>query len=366
MAIKKEKEVKEDKGEKVELDLTGCDTTLKAVIKKTSFDGKLGMGGFVKKKPLISTGSLGLDLKFGGGLARDRVIEYYGPSGSCKTSLALLAMADYAKKFGYDRTLFIADLERTITAEFVAGFGLDPDRIFVMLPKSAEDCLNMISNIMSSGSAGFGILDSIDGLESDEDRKKAYGEESMMKLPKLLSQAMRDLSKSSVDNDCGLLLINQVRTGMSSYQAVEKTSGGNAIPFYASQRLRVSKKGKSENRADALEIKATPKKNKLASLVEAESTFDFIPGKGIDVIGDFMNAAEQLGVISRAGAWYSILNDKDELISKVMGRNGFDNWIQEADGNGDTFIKLVHNKFFQLLPSLASKGSESEKEDSYE
>lgn len=332
-----------------------------AAIVGGKFDGVAGFGSFVEKRPFISTGSLGLDLKFGGGLARDRIIEYYGPSGSCKTSLALIALSDYVNRFGYDRYPFIVDLERTITADFVRGFNIDPDRVLVLRPKTAEDTLNVVSNCMNSGKFGFGILDSIDGLESKEDRDKNYGEASMMKLPKLMSEAMRDLSKASVDNDCGLILINQVRTGLSNYQAVETTSGGKAIQYYCSYRLRVSKKGPSENRADALEIKAVPKKNKLFPLIEAETSFDFIPGVGVDTIGDYLDAAKQMGVITQGGPYYSVWNGGEEPLVKVLGRGKFEEWLAEGD-NDSLFNGIVKKKFEEISHTMVSDKKEEEQD----
>ena len=44
---------------------------------------KLGEGGIVKDVPVVSTGSLGLDIALGiGGVPRGRVIEIYGPEAS--------------------------------------------------------------------------------------------------------------------------------------------------------------------------------------------------------------------------------------------------------------------------------------------
>lgn len=179
------------------------------------FSGVCGFGAFIPPRPLISTGSLSLDVKLGGGLASsDRLIEYYGPPQSMKTSFGLSAIKQYVDLYGYDRPPFILDIERTILASFVSSFGLDPDKIFVARPTTAEQTMQIISNIMASGKFGMGMLDSIDALESAEDVSKNYGEASMMKLPKLMSEAMRDLSKASVDNNTGLILINQCRTGM--------------------------------------------------------------------------------------------------------------------------------------------------------
>ena len=56
---------------------------------------KLGEGGTIKDHPVVSTGSLGLDIALGiGGVPCGRVVEIYGPESSGKTTLALHIVAD--------------------------------------------------------------------------------------------------------------------------------------------------------------------------------------------------------------------------------------------------------------------------------
>ena len=51
--------------------------------------------------PVISTGSLGLDLALGiGGLPRGRVVEVYGPESSGKTTLTMHCIAEAQKAGG--------------------------------------------------------------------------------------------------------------------------------------------------------------------------------------------------------------------------------------------------------------------------
>ena len=57
--------------------------------------------------PVVSTGSLSIDLALGvGGLPRGRVVEVFGPESSGKTTLALHAVAEAQRRAGrrYSRT----------------------------------------------------------------------------------------------------------------------------------------------------------------------------------------------------------------------------------------------------------------------
>ena len=55
----------------------------------------------VMKVPVISTGSLGLDIALGvGGLPKGRIIEIFGPEASGKTTLALHCISECQKEGG--------------------------------------------------------------------------------------------------------------------------------------------------------------------------------------------------------------------------------------------------------------------------
>jgi len=62
---------------------------------------RLGTGEATVEVPVISTGSLGVDIALGtGGLPRGRMVEVYGPESSGKTTLALHVVAEAQKAGG--------------------------------------------------------------------------------------------------------------------------------------------------------------------------------------------------------------------------------------------------------------------------
>lgn len=320
---------KEDKVEAVEL-------PIESLMKKFSKRG--GFEEFIPSRQLTPTGCLALDLKLGGGWGRDRVKEIYGPSGSFKTSISWLDIANYQRyqKDGDKANFFFVDLERSTLQNFARGFGVNTKNVWVEKPDTAEDAFNFISNAVRSGRFRGGIIDSIDAMESEEDVNKNYGEASMMKLPKLLSEAMRDLSKASVDYDCFLTLINQIRVGKSQMITFETTSGGNAIPFYASQRVRFAKKGPSKTNEECISLEYNLKKNKLSALVEAIDMVDFYPGLGFDIVTDYLSVGLNLDFVKQSGPYYTVTIDGVE-VAKLLGKEKFGNWLLEDDKRKDQF-----------------------------
>ena len=86
---------------------------------------KLGEGGIVKDVPVVSTGSLGLDMALGiGGVPRGRVIEIYGPESSGKTTLALHIVAEAQKCGGMGAYI---DAEHALDLAYAKKLGVKTD-----------------------------------------------------------------------------------------------------------------------------------------------------------------------------------------------------------------------------------------------
>jgi recombination protein RecA len=104
-----------------------------------------------------------------------------------------------------------------------------------------------------------------------------------------------------------VIFLNQLRQKIGvSYGNPETTTGGNALKFYASVRLDIRriqtlKKGNEEY---GIRAKVKVAKNKVAPPFRV-AEFDVIFGEGISTLGCLMDMAEEMGIVSRKGAWYS-------------------------------------------------------------
>lgn len=90
------------------------------------------------------------------------------------------------------------------------------------------------------------------------------------------------------------------------YGNPEVTSGGNALAFYATQRIKVSRGEQLKDGDNVLgnAITAHVVKNKVAAPFK-KAFFEIKFGSGIDKEKDAVNMAAELGIIVRSGAWYS-------------------------------------------------------------
>lgn len=118
----------------------------------------------------------------------------------------------------------------------------------------------------------------------------------------------------------------------------ETTSGGNALPFYCSVRLRVSSKP-SKDLDGAITMKVKIVKNKVAPALNKVAEFDFVCGKGTDKHLDIITHAKDIGLMRFAGSsvkWFNPSSGEEETLC-TGGKLGAKNHLIE---NPEIFDKL--------------------------
>jgi recombination protein RecA len=104
-----------------------------------------------------------------------------------------------------------------------------------------------------------------------------------------------------------VIFINQLRQKIGIvYGNPETTTGGQALKFYCSIRLDIRKK-KPIKRGDEMigsEIRVKVVKNKLAPPFR-EAEFEILFGVGVNKLGELLDTGEKLGLVEKAGTWYS-------------------------------------------------------------
>ena len=123
---------------------------------------KLGEAGTVKDLPVISTGSLGLDIALGiGGVPRGRVIEIYGPESSGKTTLALHIVAEAQKQGGMGAFI---DAEHALDLGYAKKLGVKTDDLLISQPDHGEQALEIAETLVRSGAIDVLVIDSVAAL----------------------------------------------------------------------------------------------------------------------------------------------------------------------------------------------------------
>ena len=91
----------------------------------------------------------------------------------------------------------------------------------------------------------------------------------------------------------------------------ETTSGGNALKFYASCRLDIRRIGtvKEGDEVVGNETRVKVVKNKVSPPFK-QAEFQIIYNKGINRLGELLDRGSDLGILEKAGSWYSLEGEK--------------------------------------------------------
>lgn len=281
----------------------------------TQIDRSFGKGTIMRlgdatrmKVETVPTGALTLDLALGGGLPKGRIIEIYGPESSGKTTLALHALAEVQKQGGI--AAFV-DAEHALDPTYAAALGVDIANLLVSQPDTGEAALEIVDQLVRSTAVDIVVVDSVAALVPRAEIEGEMGDTHVGLQARLMSQALRKITGNIGKTGCSVIFLNQLRQKIGiSYGNPETTTGGNALKFYASVRLDIRRIQTLKKGTEEFGIRAKVKvaKNKVAPPFRI-AEFDVIFGKGISTLGCLVDLAEETGVITRRGAWYSYNGD---------------------------------------------------------
>jgi len=295
-----------------------------------------------KDVPVVSTGSLGLDVALGiGGLPRGRVIEIYGPESSGKTTLTLHAVAEVQKLGG---TAAFVDAEHALDPGYAEKLGVNVDDLLVSQPDTGEQALEITDMLVRSGAVDIVVVDSVAALTPKAEIEGEMGDSHVGLQARLMSQALRKLTGNIKRTNCMVIFINQIRMKIGvMFGSPETTTGGNALKFYCSVRLDIRRIG-SLKRGDEVignETRVKVVKNKMAPPFR-QAVFEILYGEGISREGELIELGVEHGLIKKSGAWYSYGDDR-------IGQ-GKDNVRQFLKDNSDLASDIERQVRDKLLP----------------
>lgn len=260
----------------------------------------------------IPSGSLTLDLALGiNGFARGRVVEIYGPESSGKTTLAIHAIAECQKQGGI--AAFI-DAEHAFDRVYSEALGVDTNNLLISQPDNGEQALEIAENLIRSGAIDIIVIDSVAALTPRAEIEGEMGDSKMGLQARLMSQALRKLTATIGRTGCCCIFINQLREKIGVlFGNPETTTGGNALKFYASQRLDIRRTGSPlkdrEGNIVGNTVKVKIVKNKLAPPFRL-AIFDIMYGQGISKSGEIVDLGVTHDIINKSGSWYSYQGTK--------------------------------------------------------
>lgn len=267
---------------------------------------RLGEDVSLSDIPVITSGSLGLDIALGvGGFPRGRIVEVYGPEASGKTTIALHAIAEAQKAGGI--TAFV-DAEHALSTSYAAALGIKVEDLLISQPDFGEQALEIIDTLIRSNAVDLIVLDSVAALTPRAEIEGEMGDTHVGLQARLMSQALRKITANVSRSKTIVIFVNQLRMkiGVPAYMNPETTTGGNALRFYSSVRIDIRRIGslKDGDRIIGNRVRAKLVKNKVAPPFR-EAEFEVIFGRGISKLGELIDLGSKFNVIKKSGTWYS-------------------------------------------------------------
>lgn len=250
--------------------------------------------------PTVSTGSLVLDSLLGGGFAVGRVIEVFGPEASGKTSIALTAAGNVQKQGG--NVAFI-DLEHALDPYYAETLGVNMTDLIFTQPDYAEQALELMLKLINSSVVDMIIMDSVAALIPKAEFEGTLEDQTIGLVARILSRGLKKIASAAAKKNVTIIFINQTRAQIGGYSPMgtpETTTGGKALSFYASQRVRVAGTKQIVEGKETIgkEVRLNIKKNKIAPpFLQGTTVLTF--AQGINRAAELIEVGPQFGVIDR-------------------------------------------------------------------
>lgn len=327
----------------------GADTVMKA--SDAISQGKL-------KKKVIPTPSLELnDALHCGGFCG--IVELYGPNSSGKTSLAIDTIV-FNQKNDPEFVAAWLETEGSVTETILHDHGVDLDRLIFWKQEdvgNAENALDVARGFISAGDIDIIVVNSIAGLcpktESEDDLEK----QNIALTARLLSKFFRVATGAASKGDVTMLFINQVRDNVGQmFGDTATTTGGKALAFYASQRIRMAQNkimaADPIKEEEGVKISSIIKKNRFAGKNNPYTKCIYYAtfANGIDSVIPLPQMLLNAGIMRQAGAWWYHEDAQGNLITidgipgKFSSKNAFLDTLRNNQTWYDTMVgKLTGN-----------------------
>ena len=269
-------------------------------------------------KEFISTGSTMLDLAISnradGGIAVGRITELNGLESSGKSLIGAHILAETQKKGGV--AVYI-DTETAVSTEFLEAIGLDVESMLYLHLETVEDIFEIIESIVvkiresNKDKLVTILVDSLAAASTKVEMEADYDKDGWATSKAIvISKAMRKITQMIGREKVALVFTNQLRQKLGvMFGDPWTTSGGKALPFHASTRIRLKNMGQLKDKTGknvlGMKVRAQIVKNRLGPpLRNADYTMYF--DRGIDNYGNWLEKMKEHGICKVGGAWYTL------------------------------------------------------------
>ena len=267
----------------------------------------------------ISTGSTILDLAISnkphGGFAAGRITEINGLESSGKSLIGAHALATTQRKDGL--AVYI-DTESSVSSEFLQAIGIDTDNMLYVHLETVEEIFDTIETIVTKTRESSKdklvtiLVDSLAAASTKVEMDADFDKDGWATAKAIIiSKAMRKITNLIARQRVCLIFTNQLRQKLGvMFGDPWTTSGGKALPFHSSTRIRLKNMGQikdTKKNTIGIKIRAQVIKNRLGPPLRS-ADFALYFDKGIDDFGSWLEVLKAHNLVKQGGAWYT-MND---------------------------------------------------------
>jgi len=274
-------------------------------------------------KDFVSTGSSMLDLaisnRTNGGIAVGRITEINGLESSGKSLLASHILAETQKQGGI--AVYI-DTETSVSVDFLGAIGVDVSKLLYLHLECVEDIFEAIEDIIvkvresNKDKLVTILVDSLAGATTKVELEADFDKDGWATAKAIIiSKALRKITQLIGRQKVALVFTNQLRQKLGvMFGDPWTTSGGKALPFHASTRIRLKNLGQikdSKKNTIGMKCRAQIIKNRLGPPLR-HADYDMYFDSGIDNYGGWLGVMKEHKLVKQAGAWYTLTYRKKD------------------------------------------------------
>ena len=279
----------------------------------------------------VSTGASMLDVAISnrpyGGLPVGRITEITGLEQSGKSLVSAHLLAETQKLGGL---AVLIDTENAVSREFLEAIGVDTTKLLYVAAETVEQCFEYTETIIEKVRVSSKdkyvtiVVDSVAAASTEKEMEADYGKDGYATDKAIIiSKAMRKITNLIGRQKITLVFTNQLRQKMNAMPFSDPwtTSGGKAIAFHASVRLRLksmgtikAKDGSGNERIVGIKVRCRVVKNRMGPPLRS-ADFDIFFDRGIDNYGAWLGSMKENAIVKQSGAWYEYIDiDSGEVI----------------------------------------------------
>ena len=281
----------------------------------------------------ISTGSTMLDLaisnKPNGGVAVGKITELNGLEGSGKSLIGSHLLASTQRK---DGVAVYIDTESAVSPEFLEAIGVDISNMLYVHLETVEEIFDTIETIVTKIRESDKdklvtiLVDSLAAASTKVEMDADFDKDGWATSKAIIiSKAMRKLTQMIARQKVALVFTNQLRQKLGvMFGDPWTTSGGKALPFHASTRVRFKSAGQikdSKQNTIGIKIKGQVIKNRLGPPMRT-AEFPLYFDTGIDDYGSWLTVMKDHNIVKIGGSWYT-LNEIDLDTGEILKEHKF-------------------------------------------